>query len=254
MKEYTKTTASRSFMHRPAIAAALGFLVLGGGAFAAGGGIQYVKSLFVTVEIDGQPTAIELQPVGENLYEGSLQTQTQDGRDAHVVVRRLEGDPNEQKMTVNVNLTGDDSIEEREQNIVVRRNAAPPEEFKLADLGDAVPAHEWSNAEGQDRALYLITDEESGELQIFSTTTTEEETVVRRVAMLPAGRHNGEPTISVDENDLITLTWATGEGDNVERQVIKLMDRHTDKEMNPEDLMNIAGEAGDVKVRVESKE
>lgn len=109
MKEYTKTTASRSFMHRPAIAAALGFLVLGGGAFAAGGGIEYIKSLFVTVEIDGQSTQIELQPIGDNQYEGTLETQTQDGRDAHVVVRRLEGDPNEKRMSVNVNLTGDNT-------------------------------------------------------------------------------------------------------------------------------------------------
>lgn len=255
MKEYTRTTVSRSFLHRPAVAAALGILVLGGGAFAAGGGIEYIKSLFVTVEIDGQPTQLELQPVGDNVYEGTLQTQTQDGRDAHVVVRRLEGDPNEQNMTVNVNLTGDDSIEAREQKIVVRHGETPPElSFTVADLGDAEPAHQWTNAEGQARALYLITDEETGELSIFSTTVGEDETLVRRVAQLPAGRHDGDPKISVDENDLITLVWESGEGELVDRQVIRLMDRNSAKEISPEDLMDLAGDATNVKVRVDSNE
>ena len=40
MKEFDQTTVSRRFAHRPAVAAALGILVLGGGAIAAGGGVQ----------------------------------------------------------------------------------------------------------------------------------------------------------------------------------------------------------------------
>lgn len=226
MKEFDKTTVSRRFAHRPAVAAALGILVLGGGAFAAGGGIDYIKSLFVTVEIDGQQVDVELQPVGDGTHEGELVTTLADGRDAHVQVRKTENaDAGEHEMRVQVNLDDGDQMTE-DVNVSRRRVSTDgPIAATIEDLGDAEPVHEWTDANGSDRALYLIENESGENLNVFSTTTDEAgATSVKRLATLPAEGFEGTPEVSVDDSGLISIKWTSGEAGNEQVRQIKLID------------------------------
>jgi len=230
MKEFDQTTVSRRFAHRPAMAAALGILVLGGGAFAAGGGIQYIKSLFVTVEIDGQQVDVELQPQADGSHEGELTTTLADGRDAHVQVRKTENaDAGEHEMRVEVNLDDGDQ-KTQDVNVSKRRvNVGGPTNGTIEDLGDAEPVHEWTSAQGVDRALYLITDEAGENLNVFTTTTDEAGAIaVKRLATLPAERFEGTPEVSVDDNGLISIKWSSGEAGNENVRQIKLMDVASD--------------------------
>jgi hypothetical protein len=230
MKEFDQTTVSRRFAHRPAVAAALGILVLGGGAFAAGGGIQYIKSLFVTVEIDGQQVDVELQPQADGSHEGELITTLPDGRDAVVQVRKTENaDAGEHEMRVEVNLDDGDQMTQ-DVNVSKRRvNVGGPTNGTVEDLGDAEPVHEWTTAAGTDRALYLIEDKAGENLSVFTTAIEEGGALsVKRLATLPAERFEGTPEVSVDESGLISIKWTSGEAGNENVRQIKLMDVSSD--------------------------
>lgn len=255
MQEFSKDRSSRFVTRRPALVAACAFLLVGGGAFAAAGGIDLIKSLFVTVDINGQPVQLELQPVGENTYEGALDTEMADGRQAKIRVKRVDNGSTEHKTHVNVNLSDDDSVTENDSRIEIRKGFTmgtdPGETFTMDDVGDAQPIHEWTNAAGQGRALYLI-ETEDGKVSAFSVTTTAEGTViVRRLAQLPAeAGFDTAPEVSVDEKDMITLNWG---GEN-EKRVIKLIDRYSD---NPADLANplsVDTPDGEIKVKLHMEE
>lgn len=230
MKEFDQASVARRFAHRPAVAAALAILVLGGGAFAASGGIQYIKSLFVTVEVDGQKMDVELQPVGDGTHEGELTTTLGDGRDAHIQVRKTENeDAGEHEMRVQVNLddgktmTEDVNVSKRRVNVGGLTNAT------IEDLGDAEPIHEWTSAKGQARALYLIEDEAGENLIVFTTVFDESgETNVKRLATLPGERFKGTPKVTVDDNGLISMKWTSGEAGDENVQQIKLFDVASD--------------------------
>lgn len=260
MKEFDKASVSRRFIHRPAVAAALGILVLGGGAFAAGGGIDYIKSLFVTVEVDGQQMNVELQPVGDGSHEGELSTTLEDGRDAHIQVRKTDNPADgEHEMRVQVNL--DDGNTMTEDVRVDKRktlNSGALPDATVEDLGDAEPAHTWTNAEGQYREIYLIEDEAGEFLNVFTTLLADDVVTVRRLANLPAGRFEGTPEVSVDERGLITMKWVSGDPNNENIQEIKLIDvtSNNPATMHEElkDALDHAMKDGPVKVKVVTEE
>ncbi|HKQ49046.1 MAG TPA: hypothetical protein VJZ71_13330 [Phycisphaerae bacterium] len=255
MQEFSKNRTSRFVARRPALVAACAVLLVGGGAFAAAGGIDLIKSLFVTVDIDGQAVQLELQPVGENTYEGSLDTEIADGRQASIRVKRVENSPNELNTQVHVNVSDDGTVTENESEVVIRKGlnvgADPNAVYSMDDIGEAQPAHEWTNASGQARSLYLI-DTGDGKIGVFSVTVTAEGTAnVRRLAHLPAeAGFDTAPDVSVDDKDMITLTW----GGDEDRRVIKLIDRYSN---NPADLANplsLDTPDGEIKVKVHVEE
>lgn len=258
MQEFSKNRSTRFTARRPVLVAACAVFLVGGGAFAAAGGIDLIKSLFVTVEINGQPVQIELQPVGENSYEGSLETQTADGQQANIRVKRVEDGPNQLKTHVNVNVSGDGTVVRNEGEFAIGKGvhigSDSDDAYTMADLGDAVPVHEWTNAQDQARALYLIDGDDF--LRIFSVTTPADgEAIVRRLAQLPASAgFDGDPEVAVDDNDAITLTWNGESGDQQERRVIKLIDKHSS---NPADLsmpLSVDTPAGEIKVKIDAQD
>jgi hypothetical protein len=255
MQEFSKNRSTRFAARRPALVAACAVLLVGGGTFAAAGGIDLIRSLFVTVEIAGQPVQLELQPVGDNTYEGAVDTEMADGRQAKIRVKRVENGPTELKTHVNVNMSDDGSVTESDSQIEIRKGfnfgTEPGATYSMDDIGDAQPVHEWTNAGGQDRSLYLI-DTGDGNIAVYSVTLTPEDTeVVRRLANLPVeAGFDTAPEVSVDDKDMITLNW----GDDEEKRVIKLVDRYSS---NPADLSNplsIDTPDGEIKVRVHSDE
>ncbi len=233
MQEFSKNRSSRFIARRPALIAACAIVLVGGGAFAAAGGINLIKRFFVTVDIAGQPVQLELQPVGDNTQEGTLDTQLADGRQAKIHVQRVDrvdADTNEHKMQVRVNLTGEDGQSEAFNDMEITRGDGPGQSeqtYTVADLGDAEPAHQWVNAQGESRAVYLIEDEDSGKIRVFTTKSQPDgTTVVRMAAQLPAGRgFDTSPEAATDDSGMVTLTWDDGGGDHVNKRVIKLMDR-----------------------------
>jgi len=227
---------------------ALAALSIGGGAFAYAGGFKYLESLFVTVDIDGESTQMELTPVGENAYEGTLQKQLEGGRQADIHVRHEEPTPGEKRMEVQVNVAGDGGGEQEVAEVVVERRQGPSETTQVAsaaDLGDAKPVHSWSNADGVEKALYIVPDEKAGLLRLFTTSQKgDENRVVRKAGQLPSDRFDGDPSISVGDNGVITLTWEMGDGDEKQKAVIKIAESMSDEEAAPE--------PGQVRVRTQS--
>lgn len=259
MQEFSKNRTSRFVARRPALVAACAVLLVGGGTFAAAGGIDLIKSLFVTVDINGEPVQLELQPVGDNTYEGALDTEMADGRQAKIRVKRVENGPTELKTHVNVNLSDEESITENDSRMEIRKGfnmgTDPGETFTMDDVGDAQPVHEWTNAAGQGRSLYLI-ETDDGKVSAFSVTTTADGTaVVRRLAQLPAeAGFDTAPEVNVDEKDMITLSWGVEEGQQGHRRVIKLIDRYSN---NPADLTNplsVETPDGEIKVKLHVEE
>lgn len=256
MKEFDKASVSRRFIHRPAVAAALGILVLGGGAFAAGGGIDYIKSLFVTVEVDGQKMDVELQPIGNGTHEGELSTTLGDGRDAHIQVRKTDNpEAGEHEMRVQVNLDDGDTMTE-DVRVDKRKtlNLGAQPDASVEDLGDSKPVHTWTNAQGQYREMYLIEDEIGENLNVYTTLLANDVVTVRRLANLPADRFEGTPEVSVDERGLITMKWISGEPGNEDVREIKLIDVTSNNpatmHLELKDALDHAMEDGPVKVKV----
>lgn len=255
MQEFSKTPAPSRFARRPALAAALAIVVIGGGAFAATGGLEKIKNLFVTVEIEGRPTQLELHPVGNGVFEGHLETETADGKQANVRVRRMQKGPDGQQTKVHVNLTAPGLETEDVSEVAVGIGTAgqPDEKYTMQDIAGIAPAFQWINADGQGRALYLRSaDEDNRASEIFSTTQLADgNTIVRKLATLPAEAtlDGVTPRIEVDENDLITITWDNG----ADQRVIKLMDRVSRKALDPDEHVEVNAADGQVKVRFDQQ-
>lgn len=260
MQEFSSNRTSRFVARRPALVIACAAFLIGGGAFAAAGGVDLIKRLFVTVDIAGTPVQLELQPIGDNTYEGSLDTQIGEGRQAKIHVKRVEAQPNELNTQVHVNVTdgdGDAQIENEKQVSIGRNFNFGPESnaaCTAADLGDAEPVHEWTAANGDARAIYLIPTDDR-QIRVFSVTTTIDGTArVKLLTRLPADMGFDEtPEVAVDQNGMITMTWASEEGDRANQRVIKLIDRQSGNPADLKDLLNLATPDGEIKVKIDAE-
>lgn len=83
MREFNANRSENHHRRRLILAAALAFVLLGGAGFAAAGGIEMVKSWFITIEVDGKPIAVEE-------FNGNI-TVEEDGEITTVTVDLPEG-------------------------------------------------------------------------------------------------------------------------------------------------------------------
>ncbi len=258
MQEFSKNRTSRFVARRPALVIACAAFLIGGGAFAAAGGVDLIKRLFVTVDIAGTPVQLELQPVGDNTYEGSLDTQIGEGRQAQIHVKRVEAHPNELNTQVHVNVTDGGAQIENESHVAIGKsfNFGPESSttYTAADLGEAEPVHEWTAANGDGRAIYLIPTDDR-QIRVFSVTTTTDGTAsVKMLTKLPAGMGFDEtPEVAVDDNGMITMTWGSEEGDQAHRREIRLIDRQSGDPADLKDLLNLATPDGEIKVKIDTE-
>ncbi len=220
MQQFNRNEPGRAFVRRPSWALALGILFVGGVTFAAAGGIEKIRSLFVTVEVDGEGMQVELQPVSEDTYEGTLETETQDGRQASIQVSKTQSAEEGDSMQVHVNVTGDGAEDEQVEHICRQRQVIKePQVIDAAELDGLEPIHEWTDAEGNDRALYKIDREGQSDL-VIATTLDDGSIAAHLVAPLPVAIEiPADPVASVDEDGTLSLTWDDGAG---EERVIKL--------------------------------
>ena len=102
MREFNANRSEKHPRRRLIMAAALAFVLLGGAGFAAAGGVEMVKSWFITIEVDGQPIAVED-------FDGDI-TIEEDGEMTTVTVELPEGavnlpEGNVEAQTITVNLS-----------------------------------------------------------------------------------------------------------------------------------------------------
>jgi len=221
MEQFDRNSASSGRRRRPAMAAAAAVLLVGGVAFAAGGGIEKLKSLFVTVEIDGEPVALELTPVADGAYEGQMTREMEDGRQANIHVRRFEsqGDADEKSMEVRVNVGGDDGIETEDVEKIVRKRVSQTDlrSYALEDLDGAEPIFEREREDGSYFELFML-PQESGQFDLVTVDTDSAgESTVRLLGSprLP-GDVTADPVVTEDADGTLTLSWDEGDGRVIE--------------------------------------
>jgi hypothetical protein len=236
MNQFSTQQSSTSARRRIGPVVALAVVLVGGGAFAAAGGIDMIRSLFVTVELQGQPVQLELQPVAENTYEGSMTTQLEDGRNADIHVVRTDPDENSRQMEVRVAVSGEDGEGDGERQVTQEVHHKkmkvgrpdPNATFTLNDLGGTEPIHTWTNEQGEAKAVYTVNNAEKGLLEIYSTLgKADGSTVVKQLAQLPADVFEGTPEVTVADNGDLRLVWDSGEGEQGNRREIRLRDKNS---------------------------
>ncbi len=203
MQEFDRIQPTRTARKRRAAPVVVAGVAVAGIAVAAA---AYQAVRLFTVNVEGQPVAVELVPVGENEYEGTAVAELPDGRVADVHVQHAEPTANQRRTEVRVAMSGQRS-----------------DVYSPAALGDAQPIFKWTTDAGLDRALYLIEDEASGLLRVFTTRMDgESEPAVRLLATLPAEGFEGEPKVSIGEDGGITLVWDASDEGRKNHRVIKL--------------------------------
>ena len=233
------------------LALALALLTIGGVTFAATGGVEKLKRWFVTIDINGQVTELELDENGEKTFT----IETDDGGMATVQIKK-SGSPEECEMTqVRVTKTSelDDgtAIENVEAVRKLCMNIAETE-FTLDDLGDAEPVKAWTDKAGTSHELYLLPREDAkGSEVLIASTKEDEEPVVRRLAVAPwlSTESDVEPAIEVDENGLVTIEFDDGQG---RVQVMKLM--VISAEQDEHDLADLMKQSGCGPIKIDRSE
>jgi len=253
LMQHFGTNDQRSrFRHPRTVAIGLALLAVSGVTFAATGGVETIKSWFVTVDINGQQTDVILDANGE----ASLEVQTDDGDTAAIHIQRTESGDQGHTMQIEVR-KGDDANTHEDVVRMVRgvRPGLDQTEYTLADLGDAEPLHTWQDARGGSHALYILAgvDGEGSRVFLVSRDGADAEPSVRlicspQISLLGPG---GQPDISVDERGLISIRFDDGQGRAGE---IKL---RTAVGESAEDLARAASVAtpdGQIKITVQSSD
>jgi hypothetical protein len=212
MQEFQNAQSSTRPRARRAWIVALAALMVGGGAFAATGGIDMIRSWFITVQIGDQVVDLELQPAGDGTAQGEYTTQLPDGSQARLQVVASE-DADQQRTQVQVNVTSPG--EEQEQQIEVRRATATPDmkTYGVDVLGDTRPIHSWTDAAGDALRLHLVPAEE-GAIRVYLARTSGGETTVRLLASPPSRMNLSSITPTVDVADDGTLSLRFEDGEN----------------------------------------
>lgn len=110
MREFSANRSEKHPRRRLILAAALAFVLLGGAGFAAAGGVEMVKSWFITIEVDGQPIATEdfngnitIEEDGEMTWvtvevpEGAVNLPAGETTEAQTITVHLSDEPADQE-------------------------------------------------------------------------------------------------------------------------------------------------------------
>jgi hypothetical protein len=250
MQEFAKQQNRPRFIRRPAALAALAIVLVGGGAFAATGGVEKLKSWVFNVNVNGKTFTM----VAADGQPATAIVETPDGRQATMTVQKTT-DPQHGEMTnVQVTTDGDNSHEEKVIKVIKGNGTQPPESnYTMADLGDAKPVHEWTHPSGGSAALYILPGQEEGAIEIFVALTNEAgQTSVHKVASPTATMNLAgiTPVVTVEKNGTISMQFDTGDG-NI--RVLKDRIAHHSEMLNEQGgPVQINDKTGEVNVNIDT--
>jgi hypothetical protein len=255
MQEFSNQQNRPRLTARPALMVALGVLLIGGGAFAATGGIAKLKSWVFRVNINGHEATL----VANDGEPASMTIQGEDGKTTHIAVMSASADGGH-RTEVNVNANDPNGKQEQQQQIrVIRHNGNGPapevddgQKYTMADLGDTQPSQSWTDKNGNTLAIYVVQTPEST-IKVFHVTTDANGQSTVKLLVAPAMKidiSSVKPQVTVDDNGMTTMTFDDGKG---EKRVMKLKIAHQDEEsaeMPNDGSINIKTEDGHIQVEV----
>ena len=225
-------------------------LVVAGGVAAASGGMEKLKSWLVTVEIDGQPTTME---VGEN-GEQSMSVETDDRGTATVTVSTSASEQG-QETSVRIEKISSDELDHDVEEVVheVRREGSGPVPFDLADVGNTDPATQWTDEDGTGRSVYILSNDPQGSKIVLATTPSEGEPYAQLVASPPVSLVDDgmTSTVSVLDDGSISVLASDKAG---EREVaLRFLVQDDGAGMDAEEV-SVESPDGTVRVEVNPKQ
>jgi hypothetical protein len=222
----------------------LAVFAVGGGTFAATGGVEKLKKWLLTVEIDGQVTEVEVDEGGQSTFT----IETEDGGTATVHIDKSGSTPDEDMTKITVRQESDGEFAEDVEARVVRKacvrsdGRVPPmgeplSPELLAAVDAAEPVHEWPDPMGGTAALYILPAVGAEGSQLLITHTDPEgEREFNPVAVTPFPVYGEGMETAVEMADDGTLTIkVTGPEEGQERELkLKLMTITTESMAGPD--------------------
>ncbi len=251
MQEFNRPKSTMRLGRSAWILAAVALVAVSGVSFAAVGGVEKIKTWFVTVEFDGQSRQVELSDDGEAVFT----IETEDGTTAQVHVKRSEESG---RRSIEASVTTEDGFSERKEVCkkvrVTVGDDEPEGTYTLEDIGDAEPIHTWTDDQDVERELYMLPNEEDEGALIYLVAYDDEETPeVRQLAATPHIEVTDEfdPKVSVDDNGMITVKIDDGMGR------LMMLKFRTQSGSSPDVGIPTGGmididEAGEIKIKIKS--
>lgn len=260
MKEYRSHTRASRSPRRHMLLALLALLVIGGGTFAATGGVQKLRQWLVTVEIGGQVHEFTTDDNGI----GTFTIETEDGGQAEVqieVASSAEGDETQTVQITAQSPCGDatQDVEMRRRQMMLGGDEAGDAQYTTDDLGDAEPVAEWEN-DGLANAVYLVPnaeDEGEGFKVFIASTDADGETTVSLAAAPPVALPDDEDAVNAELGDdgLLTLTITSGEGMEMVMKFMVAADTGTNPGCcDPDEPLTVGTPDGEITITLEAQE
>ena len=185
MSEFDANRSGGGLAKRRVFAFAAVFVAVAGATFAAGG-VEKIRQWFITIEVNGDATDIELDENGE----ASFTVDTQDGGIAVVHVAKQESPDGGEMTELTVQATVGDGkeVDVVKETCCKKVIGSRPSEgaYSLDDLGDAEAYSEWDGADGTVNQLYVLPGIEGTGSRVFLVNgTNDEDATVNLVANTP---------------------------------------------------------------------
>ncbi len=207
MQETNTTSTTTRFGKSRILAVGLALLAVGGVTFATTGGVDTLKGWLLKINVDGETAEIQLDEFGE----GTLTMETEDGGTARIFVQQTPTDGECDMTRVEVFKT----IGDEDGAAMPPLPEMPMLEYTLADLGDAEPVSQWTDAEGLTYEMYVLPTEDAGGSRLFLVAPGEggaEEVMFLTALPFDLLAGDGTPEFTMDDDGLMTLTFTDADG------------------------------------------
>ncbi len=238
MREFHTNRTYTGIRKYRTLVATLAVVLVSGAGFAAAGGVEAVKTLFVKVKMigpDGTVYDATLEPVELQGGTATMTLDTAEGEQATVTIERIDaGDliddqeiaPGEEMIMLSVSLDGLPAGEGQaggEHTVEIVALAAGQEPVDQMDILRQIDLAEvvvpWEDADGEPRELYIVRTgggEKPTGFELFSSRFLDNgETVYDTVGQICGGLSEATEigAVDVDENGAVTMTLLTEDGE-----------------------------------------
>ncbi len=257
MKNFGVRGTLPRFVLHPAFTLGLAILAIGGGAFAATGGLAKLSGWLYRVTINGR----EVTLVAADGKPASMTFETADGKTGTIHLMKTEVDGGE-KVAAAVIAHGPSTCEETKfealRSVWTSQADGATTSLNIGEvdpavLGEAEPRHTWTMPDGQAGALYAIRDADGLGTLYLKLTGAGNVSKVRKLVTLPAAVSAGldDMQVTTDADGNATLISETADG---QKRVIKLR-TSTKMHIAPGDAapkeLNLDTPSGPVQIKIE---